>query len=121
LPSLRRRAPDPEVELHPDAAAARGIGAGSWVSVETPAGSMRARARFNGRLDRRVVVGAHGWWQECRELGAPGYDPFGPASANFNATVDATIRDPVGGTPAHRANLCEVRPATAPRRDVTRG
>ena len=44
------------------------------------------------------------------KLGTPGYDPFSPAGANFNATVDATVRDPISGTPAHRANLCEVRP-----------
>jgi anaerobic selenocysteine-containing dehydrogenase len=109
--SLRKRARDPEIELHPDAAAARGIAAGGWVAVETPAGGMRARARFNDELDPRVVVGEHGWWQACDELGAAGYDPFTPDGANFNLTVDATIRDPVSGTPAHRANLCEIRPA----------
>src|SRR5262249_25352609 len=38
LPSLRKRAPDPEIELHPDTAAPRGIAAGSWVTVETQAG-----------------------------------------------------------------------------------
>jgi anaerobic selenocysteine-containing dehydrogenase len=111
LPSLRKRAPYPEIELHPDAAAARGIAAGSWVMVETPAGGMRARARLNDKLDPRVIVGEHGWWQSCDELGMPGYDPFETDGANFNRTVDATIRDPVSGTPAHRANLCEVRPS----------
>ena len=70
LPSLRRRAPDPEIELHPDAAAARGIAAGSWVSVETPAGGMRARARLNDKLDPRVVIGEHGWWQACDGAGS---------------------------------------------------
>ena len=115
LPSLRKRAPHPEIELHPETAAARGIVAGSWVAVETPAGGMRARARLNDRLDPRVIVGEHGWWQDCKELGLAGYDPFSPEGANFNRTVDATIRDPISGTPAHRANLCEVRPAaTAP-------
>ena len=111
LPSLRKRAPHPEIELHPETAAARGITAGSWVDVKTPAGGMRARARLNDRLDPRVIVGEHGWWQDCKELGLPGYDPFSPEGANFNGTVDATIRDPISGTPAHRANLCEVRPA----------
>ena len=38
LPSLRRRAMDPEVMLHPETAARRGIAAGDWVSVETPSG-----------------------------------------------------------------------------------
>ena len=110
LPSLRKRGRDPEIDLHPDAAAGRGIAAGSWVSVETPAGGMRARARLNDKLDPRVVVGEHGWWQHCDELGAAGYDPFSPDGANFNLTVDATIRDPISGTPTHRANLCEIRP-----------
>jgi anaerobic selenocysteine-containing dehydrogenase len=115
LPSLRKRALHPEIELHPETAATRGITAGSWVAVETPAGAMRARARLNDRLDPRVIVGEHGWWQDCKELGVPGYDPFSPEGANFNRTVDATIRDPISGTPAHRSNLCEVRPApTAP-------
>ena len=113
LPSLRKRAPHPEIELHPETAAVRGITAGSWVAVETPAGGMRARARLNDRLDPRVIVGEHGWWEDCKELGLPGYDPFSPEGANFNQTVDAAIRDPVSGTPAHRANLCEVRLAPA--------
>ena len=109
LPSLRKRAQYPEIELHPDTASARGIAAGSWVAVETPAGGMRAKARLNDRLDPRVVVGEHGWWQSCQELDAPGYDPFTAEGANFNLTVDATNRDPVSGTPGHRANLCQVR------------
>jgi len=114
LPSLRKRALHPEVELHPGTAAARNITAGSWVAIETPAGGMRARARLNDKLDPRVVVGEHGWWQKCEELGAAGYDPFSPGGANFNGTVDATQRDPISGTPAHRANLCEIRLAPAP-------
>jgi anaerobic selenocysteine-containing dehydrogenase len=118
LPSLRKRTLDPEIELHPDTAAERGITAGSWVAVETSAGGMQARARLNDKLDPRVVVGEHGWWQGCEELGVSGYDPFSPDGANFNATVDATVRDPISGTPSHRANLCEIRLApTSPISD----
>src|SRR5262245_44681654 len=109
IPSLRKRALHPEVELHPEAAAARNITAGSWVDVETPAGAMRVRARLNNKLHPRVVVGEHGWWEACGELGVVGYDPFSSEGANFNGTIDATIRDPISGTPAHRANLCEIR------------
>jgi anaerobic selenocysteine-containing dehydrogenase len=108
LPSLRKRAPHPEVEMHFAAAQERGIATGDWVSVETPFGSMRARARLNDQLDPRVVVGEHGWWQGCDEVAAPSYDPFSPEGANFNATVDPTVRDPISGTPAHRANLCQI-------------
>jgi anaerobic selenocysteine-containing dehydrogenase len=112
LASLRRRSIDPEVEVHPDTAAARGLAEGAWVRLETPSGVIRARLRLNGTLDPRVVVGEHGWWAACNEVGAPGYDPFVPSGSNFNATVDATARDPIGGTPAMRANLCEIGPAS---------
>jgi len=109
LPSLRRRALHPEIELNPATAAARGIRNGDWVDVRTPAGAMRAKARINDQLDPRVVVGEHGWWQACDELGIAGSDPFEVTGTNFNLTVDAAVRDPVSGTPAHRSNLCEVR------------
>jgi anaerobic selenocysteine-containing dehydrogenase len=108
LPSLRKRAPCPEIEMHSAAAEERGIAAGDWVSVKTPFGSMRARVRLNDQLDPRVVVGEHGWWQACDEIAAPSYDPFSPEGANFNATVDPTVRDPISGTPEHRANLCQI-------------
>ena len=109
LPSLRRRAPHPEVELHPSAAAARGIQAGDWVSVATAEGEVRARAQMNESLDPRVVCGQHGWWQACPEIGAPAYDPFGPEGANLNLVVSSAAIDPVSGSVPHRAYLCEVR------------
>src|SRR5262249_51801510 len=100
----------PEVELHHTAAEAHGIAEGDWVSIETPEGSVRARARLNADLDPRVVVGEHGWWQGCAELGAPGYDPFGPTGANFNLLIGTAARDPVSGTASHKSYLCEIRP-----------
>jgi anaerobic selenocysteine-containing dehydrogenase len=119
LPSLRRRALQPEIELHPATAAARGIKNGDWVDVRTPAGGMRARARFSEKLDPRVVVGEHGWWQGCDELGVGDSDPFNPDGTNFNLTVDSAIRDPVGGTPSHRSNLCEVQKSSVHGRAAT--
>ena len=114
LPSLRKRAPDPEIEMHSAAAGERGIAAGDWVSLETPFGGMRARVRLNDQLDPRVVIGEHGWWQGCDELAATRYDPFSPEGANFNATVDPTARDPISGTPAHRANVCQITRLAVP-------
>jgi anaerobic selenocysteine-containing dehydrogenase len=109
LPSLRRRSPDPEIELHPATAAERGIRAGDWVSIETPEGRIRARARLNDSLDPRVVCGQHGWWQACPEIGAPGYDPFAPDGANFNLVIGNAAIDPISGSVPHRAYLCQVR------------
>jgi anaerobic selenocysteine-containing dehydrogenase len=111
LPSLRKRSPHPEVELHPAAAQARGIAPGDWVAIETPEGMVRARARLNHSLDPRVVVGEHGWWQPCAQIGMPGYDPFGPESAALNLIIGTVARDPVSGTASHRSYLCELRRA----------
>src|SRR5581483_7653807 len=111
LPSLRRRAADPEVELHPSAAADRGILAGDWVVVESPDGAMRARARLNDSLHPRVACGEHCWWQACPEIGAPAYDPFSPDGANFNLLISNAATDPVSGSVPHRAYLCQVRRA----------
>jgi len=108
LPSLRRHARDPEVEMHPSAAAVRGISAGDWVKIETPKGSVRAKARMNASLEPGVVCGQHGWWQACEEIGAPDYDPFGAEGANFNLIIGNDAIDPVSGSVPHRAYLCEV-------------
>jgi anaerobic selenocysteine-containing dehydrogenase len=116
LPSLRKRVPDPTVALHPEAARARQITQGDWVAIETPVGSVRARAQLNADLDPRVVVGEHGWWQGCAALGAPAYDPFGPEGANFNLLIGSDTLDPVSGTASHRAYLCEIRPVTEAKR-----
>ena len=110
LPSLRRKAMDPEVELHPLAAAERGIQPGDWVRVETPEGSVRARARLNDTLQPKVVCGQHGWWQACPELEAPGYDPFDSSGANYNLIIGNQAIDPVSGSVPHRAYLCQVYP-----------
>ncbi|HEX3402299.1 MAG TPA: molybdopterin dinucleotide binding domain-containing protein, partial [Acetobacteraceae bacterium] len=111
LPSLRKRAAYPEVQLHSGAAQRRGIANGDWVAIETPDGSVRARAQYNDELDPRVVIGEHGWWQACGEIGAPGYDPFSSAGANLNLVIGRSVLDPVSGTASHRSYLCEIRRA----------
>ena len=108
LSSLRRQAIDPEVELHPDAAAARDIQPGDWVRIETPEGSVRARARLTDTLKSNVICGQHGWWQDCKEIGAPGYDPFSPDGANINLIIGHESLDPISGSVPHRAYLCQV-------------
>jgi anaerobic selenocysteine-containing dehydrogenase len=108
LPSLRRRAMHPQVQLHPEAAGQRRIAEGDWVTIATPEGRIRARARFNADLDPRVAVGEHGWWQSCAQLGAPGYAPFTDDGANYNRLISDVQVDPVSGTPSQRATLCEI-------------
>lgn len=108
LPSLRRRAPDPQVDLHPDAAAARNISAGDWVRIRTPHGTAQARARLDDALGPDVVCGQHGWWQSCAEIDAPGFPVLGDGNANFNQTIGHDDVDPVSGSVPLRAYVCDV-------------
>jgi anaerobic selenocysteine-containing dehydrogenase len=125
--TLRERVPDPQVEMHPDTAAARGIAAGDWVRIETPFGGIRSRAKLNTSLDPQVVCGQHGWWQACEELGLPGYPPYGPGSANLNAVLAQTPSDPISGSSPLRSSVCDVVPLGSgahvgdDRRDVVVG
>jgi anaerobic selenocysteine-containing dehydrogenase len=108
LPSLRRKAMDPEVELHAAAAMERDVRAGDWVRIETPEGSIKARARLNDTLKPDVACGQHGWWQACPDAGAPGYDPFSPDGANLNLVIGTGAIDPISGSVPHRAYLCQI-------------
>jgi anaerobic selenocysteine-containing dehydrogenase len=108
LASLRRAVPEPQVEVHPDAAAARGIAAGDWVRIETPHGAVRARAKFNAGLAPDVVCGQHGWWQACADLDLPGYPVVGDGSANLNLVLRQGPSDPIGGSAPLRASVCEL-------------
>jgi anaerobic selenocysteine-containing dehydrogenase len=107
--SLRRHVPDPQVELHPDTAAARGIAEGTWVEIKTPKGGVRARAALNDTLAPNVVSGQHGWFEPCEELDLPGFPPFGPGSANLNLVLSQTPSDPISGSSPLRAQVCDVK------------
>ena len=110
IAGLRKSAADPQVEIHPDTAAARGVGAGEWVRIATPHGSVRARAKLNANLDPCVVSGQHGWWQACPDLDLPGFAPYGPESANLNLVLRAEPSDPISRSAPLRASMCEIAP-----------
>ena len=113
LPKLRKLLPDPQVEVHPDTAAARGIADGDWVGIRTPSGQIRARARFRDSLAPDMVATQHGWWQHCEALGLPGYPAHGDGSANVNLLIDDAESDPISGSAPHRSYLCEIEPLRA--------
>lgn len=111
IAELRRAAPDPLVEVHPDTASARGINGGDWVRISTPNGAVRARAKLNAGLDPGVVCAQHGWWQGCDALGLPPSDPFELEGVNLNLVLRQTPSDPISGSSPLRASLCELAPA----------
>ncbi|KOG86757.1 molybdopterin dinucleotide-binding protein, partial [Streptomyces varsoviensis] len=116
LTSLRRRAPDPTVDLAPRAAAERGIRDGQWVRLTTRNATIRMRARIDDSLHPSVAVAEYGWWQSAPDLGLPGYDALAGGgeegtSANYNLLIDDEFTDPVSGSVPMRSAACEIRPA----------
>jgi anaerobic selenocysteine-containing dehydrogenase len=112
LPSLRKTVPHPSADIHPATAARYGITDKTWMIVESPRGSIRAKARVTDAIGPGVVCCQHGWWQECRELEMPGYQAYGSSSANPSLLIGSDIADPISGSLPHRSFLCRVKPAT---------
>jgi anaerobic selenocysteine-containing dehydrogenase len=110
VPSLRQRIPEPQLEINPATATARSVADGDWIAIDTPFGSVRARAAFRDDIAPEVVVGQEGWWQECEALGLPGYDPLSEEGSNLNLLTGNALYDPVSGSVPHRGQPCEVRP-----------
>lgn len=96
LASLRRLAPEPVVEVHPDTAAAFGLKEGAPVRLTTPRGSLTATAVLSDAVDPRVIRALHGWEE---------------ANINEITQSDASACDPVTGFPPWRALLARVEPA----------
>ena len=119
LPSLRKIAPNPTAEIHPETATRFGIRGGEWIIVETPSGRVRVQAQVTDVIMPGVVCCSHGWWEACPELGLPGFDPFTGTGANQNLLVLNDLRDPVSGGTPHRSTLCRVSPVEGSRRVST--
>jgi anaerobic selenocysteine-containing dehydrogenase len=60
--SLRKRHPDPTVEIHPASAARLGISDGDWVCLESPHGRAKLKARLFDGVSPEVVNAEHAWW-----------------------------------------------------------
>jgi anaerobic selenocysteine-containing dehydrogenase len=108
LPSLRKTAPNPTAEIHPETARQFDVAPGEWIVVETPSGRVRAQAQVTDAILPGVVCCSHGWWEACPELDLPGFDPFTDAGANQNLLVLNDQHDPVSGGTPHRSTLCRV-------------
>jgi anaerobic selenocysteine-containing dehydrogenase len=111
LPSLRKAAPYPTADIHPETAQHYGIEDKAWMIIESPRGAIRAKARVTDAIGPGVICCQHGWWQECKELELPGYDSYGAGSANPSLLIGCDIADPISGSLPHRSFLCRVKPA----------
>jgi anaerobic selenocysteine-containing dehydrogenase len=107
--SLRRMVPHPYVLINTEKAEALGIQEKDWVTMETPLGSIRLQAKLKEWLHPRIVCTQHGWWQGCKELDLPTYDPFSDKGANVNRLVSNDLADPITGSVPHKSYMCNIR------------
>ena len=109
LNSLRRRSPDPAMDVSPALAVRHGLIAGDWAIVTTELGSVRLKVRIDPDLADDSAILEYGWWQGCDSLDAPRLPVSGPNSSNVNAIIPDNVRDPVSGAPPLRQFDCAIR------------
>jgi anaerobic selenocysteine-containing dehydrogenase len=97
--TLRRKAGEPTLRIHPDDAASRRITDGLVVRCWNDRGSFRARAVVTPQVKRGVVQAPSIWWGR-----------FTGDGANANETTSVALTD-LGGGATFYDNLVEVAPA----------
>lgn len=106
IESLRRRKPDPELEIHPDTARKMKLEGGEWVWVETPqvpGERVKLKVRVTDGIDPRVVHADYAWWFPER----PGPE-HGCFDSNISVVLSDQPREPVCGSVPVRGTLCKV-------------
>jgi anaerobic selenocysteine-containing dehydrogenase len=92
LETLRRREPEPLLELNLDDAEARGIRDGDRVRLSSPLGTITLKARVTGVVPAGVVSAPHGWEE-----------------ADVNRLIPDEGLDPISGFPPFKSSLCQVQ------------
>ncbi len=95
IPSLIRREGEGSADLHPQDARKRNIASGQWLTISTPRGQVRMRARISEAVHPGVVRIAWGWGE---------VDP----QCNVNNLTDDERRDPITSTPSNRCFMCRI-------------
>jgi len=106
IPSLRRLAPDPIVEISVETAAERGIKMNDWVKIKTKVGNFIARAKIDKNLHYGAVFAQHGW-TVSNNHDKPNCIAD-PLATNMNQAIPTEECDPISGSLPMRCSWCEV-------------
>jgi anaerobic selenocysteine-containing dehydrogenase len=111
IASLRRLAPEPWVEMHPDTAYDLGLSDGDFVAVETPHGRITAVCKHSDDAHPKVVRVPYRWTLPEQEPYFPNFSGLFQVADN-NLTSDAPeFSDPEQGILSLRGLMCRVVPA----------
>jgi len=108
IEAARKKRPDPMVTLHPKTAQRLHLAEGDWVSVETPAGSIRMRLALSDMVDPRMADADHGWWFPERQEAEPTLFSVFESNVNVLCPDRAEFCSPEIGSWPHTALLCRV-------------
>jgi len=97
IPSLIKREGEGTADLHPEDALKRNITSGQWLTISTPRGQVRMKARISEAVHPGVVRIAWGWGEVNPE-------------SNVNNLTDDDRRDPITSTPSNRCFMCRIDP-----------
>lgn len=97
VPYLREMQPEPWFKVNPATAEKYGIADGDWCRVESPHGWVKLVARYFEGIAPDVLMARRGWWEDCQELGLPGYG-CGDGGSEVNVLYDD---DPANFDPFH--------------------
>lgn len=109
VPSLRKRWPDPFVEIHPETAKYYRVEDQEWVRLETDQAEITTKVVVSEKVQQGVLVGQAGWWEACPDLQLPGYDPFGSEGANLNRLISTEITDEISGSVPLKSYYCRLK------------
>jgi anaerobic selenocysteine-containing dehydrogenase len=105
---IRKKHPEPLIELNPETAAKYGINEGDWVWIETPNGRVKQKCKYFDGIDPSVVSAQHGWW--FPEM--PGEEPslHGVWESNINVVTEDAPEycNPINGGWPLKTLLCKV-------------
>ncbi|TAK31852.1 MAG: molybdopterin oxidoreductase [Chloroflexota bacterium] len=111
IPRLRRKHPDPILEINPDTAGKLGITDGDWVFVETTVGRVKQKARLTAGISPEVVHADGYWWFPEKPAEEPTL--FGVWESNINSIIpDAPEICDYAGDHFFRGPLCRVYKAS---------
>ena len=101
---VRESMPYPELHIHPDAAAERGIADGDMLAIETPKSTVKHVAKITEDIHPEVVNGIFGFWLPEKETAENGY-----LETNVNATMSYDPPyDPEIGINRIQGVMCQV-------------
>jgi len=104
---LRRRHPDPLVEIHPRLAEEKGLRDGQWAVIVSRRGRCQQKVKVTDRVPYGIVAAEHGWWFPEEK------DGLGWDWSNINLLTENDVEgcDPAMGSTNLRTLLCNIHKA----------